>query len=191
MDKTPKKYRNYEKTETAIKDALVFLCNKKRSIDKVTVKELCETANISKSTFYLHYKDIKDIFDSVGEQFLSTFEEIFDELLKTTPSDFLIYINQVFDFLNKSSKIIKIGLTMDEPSNYYVDGIKKQLERDVQQSFHLMNRKIEKEQLLAETRIVSGGVIDFILDLLRSQKPLEEHASTINNFLNKWVKTLE
>lgn len=80
---------------------------------------------------------------------------------------------------------------MDEPSNYYVDGIKKQLERGVQQSFHLTNRKIEKEQLLAETRIVSGGVIDFILDLLRSQKPLEEHASTINNFLNKWVKTLE
>lgn len=191
MFKNSKKYRNYEKTETAIKNSLILLCNEKRSIEKVTVKKLCETANISKSTFYLHYKDIFDIFESVGKKFLLTFEKIFDELLQTKPTDFLIYINQIFDFLNKSSEIIKIGLTLDEPLNYYVYGIKKQLERGIQQSFYMFNRKMKKEQLLAEARIVSAGVIDYTLDLLRSQKPLEEHAFTINDFLNKWVRSLD
>ena len=73
--KNEKKYRNYEKTDVAIKEALVKLCMQKKSIKKVTVKELCEEANISKSTFYLHYHDIDYIFESVGNKFQLTFKK--------------------------------------------------------------------------------------------------------------------
>ena len=41
------------KTEQAIKNAFIELRSKK-SLEKITVKELCELAMINKSTFYSH-----------------------------------------------------------------------------------------------------------------------------------------
>ncbi|MDE6968836.1 MAG: TetR/AcrR family transcriptional regulator [Eubacterium sp.] len=46
-----------EKTEKAIKNAFMELRSKK-SLEKITVKELCSLACINKSTFYSHYEDI-------------------------------------------------------------------------------------------------------------------------------------
>lgn len=53
------KDRRTRKTKLAIETALLKLWSKK-DIKNITVKELCETADIHKSTFYLHYKDIYD-----------------------------------------------------------------------------------------------------------------------------------
>ena len=49
-----------EKTERGIKNAFIELRSRK-PLEKITVKELCESARINKSTFYAHYKDIYDL----------------------------------------------------------------------------------------------------------------------------------
>ena len=46
-----------EKTKTAIHNTFLELRSKK-PLEKITIKELCEKAQINKSTFYSHYKDI-------------------------------------------------------------------------------------------------------------------------------------
>ncbi len=46
-----------EKTEKAIKNSFLELRSKK-PLEKITIKELCQTACINKSTFYSHYNDI-------------------------------------------------------------------------------------------------------------------------------------
>ena len=38
----------------------------KKDIEQITVKEIAEKAEISKATFYLHYKDIYDLSDTLG-----------------------------------------------------------------------------------------------------------------------------
>lgn len=51
-----------EKTKRAIKSAFMELRIKK-SLEKITVKELRELAYINKSTFYSHYEDIYALSD--------------------------------------------------------------------------------------------------------------------------------
>ncbi len=53
-----------EKTENAIKNAFIQLRSKK-ALEKITVKELCESACIHKSTFYSHYQDIYELSDTM------------------------------------------------------------------------------------------------------------------------------
>lgn len=189
MENNVKKYRNYEKTEQAIKDALVQLCNEKKYVNKVTVKELCELANISKSTFYLHYADIESIFESVGDKFKTTFEVMFLELVASKITDFSFYIKQIISFINESSELIKIGLTSGNSVNYYIKGIKDQLERTVTNSVYFQESKFDQKQILAEVKVVTSGIIDYIIELLRKNDfaALDEHASYINNFLTRWV----
>ena len=191
--KNEKKYRNYEKTDVAIKEALVKLCMQKNSIKKVTVKELCEEANISKSTFYLHYPDIDYIFESVGNKFLLTFKKMFDELVQNKTNDFLTFIQRLIDYVKESSDMIKIGLTFGQPYDYYVNGIKDQLEQAISNSHHLKNAKFGKQQLLIEVKIVASGIIDFIIELLRSKQPneLDKNVVFINEFLSRWISSFE
>ena len=57
--------RNVRKSKKAIQKAFAELLSEKNDINKITVKELVERADISKSTFYSHYQDIY----SVKEEF--------------------------------------------------------------------------------------------------------------------------
>lgn len=192
MDISDKKYRNYEKTEVAIKDALIELSVKKRSIERVTVKELCEVANISKSTFYLHYADIESIFESVGDKFLAAFHDIFNDLINTQTRDFLVFIRRVFQYIKDANEIIKIGLTYGKPLHNYVNNVKKELEKAIIKSPYLTDLNLNKPQVLIEIKIVTSGIIDFIIDLLKNNEfsKLDEHALAINEFIVKWVSNL-
>lgn len=59
--------KRIEKTQAAIKSTFITLL-KKKPLRKITIKELCEKANINKSTFYMHYKDIYHLMDSLRRE---------------------------------------------------------------------------------------------------------------------------
>lgn len=56
--------RRVRKTKKAIQDAFCEL-TKEKKVNEISVKELCAKADLNKSTFYLHYKDIYDLADSI------------------------------------------------------------------------------------------------------------------------------
>lgn len=55
------------KTKKSIYDAFIELRSKKE-LRKITVRELCETALINKSTFYSYYEDIFDLEDKIESE---------------------------------------------------------------------------------------------------------------------------
>ncbi len=55
------------KTKKAIKEAFLQFRFKK-ALDKITVKEICRTAQINKSTFYSHYSDIYALSEEVEKE---------------------------------------------------------------------------------------------------------------------------
>ena len=61
-----------KKTKRNIYNAFLQLRSKK-ALERITVKELCELAEISKATFYLHYRDIYDLSETLQ---LNTIKDI-------------------------------------------------------------------------------------------------------------------
>ncbi len=58
-----------KRTKAMIKEAYLKLCAKK-TIEKITVTELCRKADINKSTFYLHYSDIYALADEAEDEII-------------------------------------------------------------------------------------------------------------------------
>ena len=56
-----------KKTQRAIREAFLRL-RAKKPLERITVKELVELAEISKATFYLHYQDIYDLSDQLQQE---------------------------------------------------------------------------------------------------------------------------
>ena len=74
-----------QKTRKSIEDAFLNLL-KENSFENITIKDICEHAMISRSTFYSHYKDKYDLLEYF-------FERIIERLY---PSFFLKSLNNHF-----------------------------------------------------------------------------------------------
>ena len=71
-----KKDRRIEKTEYVLVNSLAALMHSK-NIKDISVKELCEYANVNRGTFYLHYNDIYDMLDTIENTLIIHLENIF------------------------------------------------------------------------------------------------------------------
>lgn len=54
-----------------LKNAMLTLLKEKKTVNKITVRELCETAELNRSTFYAHYNEPKDLLNEITGQLLS------------------------------------------------------------------------------------------------------------------------
>lgn len=65
-----------EKTRQKIMKCFWDLFHQK-SVDKITVSELTALAQINRSTFYSHFKDVYDVLDQIEEQYLPSAAKFF------------------------------------------------------------------------------------------------------------------
>ncbi len=73
MNKSESKYFN---TATKMNLALISLL-KKKQFDFITVSELCKTAGVNRSTFYLHYETVGDLLDETVRYLMNDFLSYF------------------------------------------------------------------------------------------------------------------
>lgn len=75
--------RRVRRTRELLTNALVALLQEK-SLHEITVKELCDVADINRGTFYLHYKDINDMTEQLENDILNQYETL---LKRYAPSE--------------------------------------------------------------------------------------------------------
>ncbi len=111
------------KIKKRIKKAYITLLEERKVISSITVKELSELADINRSTFYLHYKDIYAIANDVEN-------EIMDQIFPNEE------INTVDDVHNLILFCIKYLIENQEELYIYVKS------PDTQYSIDKFKRKI-------------------------------------------------
>lgn len=89
-------------TKTLLKNSLIDLMHTK-PINKITVKELCENADINRSTFYLYYNDQFLLLKEIEEELLLNTQEH----LKNIDSNLsnLHYIKELLYYMKLNSDI--------------------------------------------------------------------------------------
>ena len=61
-------------TQGVLKQALLSFL-KEKPINKITVKEVCERAELNRATFYAHYSDCFALLESIEEDLLEAFQQ--------------------------------------------------------------------------------------------------------------------
>lgn len=66
---------------------------KETSLEKLTVKTICDKAEINRATFYRHYNDCYDVVDEIEQEMLAKIISIFSG--KSMIDEFLIMLNNI------------------------------------------------------------------------------------------------
>ena len=160
MNKQDSKYFN---TASHMDEALLVLLEKK-DYDFITVKEVCQTAGVNRSTFYLHYEKMDDLLEEtvsyVNNKFmdkLSLIGEVQDptKVILTTDT----YLRPYLSFIKENKKIYR--LMHDKPYLFHIDKITNRLYKDIF-DIALTNFKVKEEEKEYIFSFYTEGVMGII-----------------------------
>lgn len=92
---TEKKDRRVIRTERQLEEALIRLL-KTKNIQQISVKELAEAADITRATFYTHYRDAYDMLIHLQDAMIQQIIEIINDTTGKDPHGFFLRLFTYF-----------------------------------------------------------------------------------------------
>ena len=155
-------------TKKILKDSLLELMQTK-SISKITIKEICDLSDMSRSTFYLHYQDQFALLEDIEKEVLKkTFENL--KMLDTESSS----ISSIEIFLNyiKENKTTFGILLCQMETHSFQQGIMNSVQSYIQSIIPELSDRCEEQYLYS---FIMHGCLNIIVDWINNDFNIEEH----------------
>ena len=191
MDKNESKFYN---SSIKMNNALIYLLDKK-DFEDITVKEICQTASVNRSTFYLHYDNtydlLKETIDNLYKDFYSRYDSSFnmdrinnkseDDLFLITPK----YLNPYLSFVYDNKKIFKLMYFKNEVfngRNMYDEWLNK-IFKPILSKFNVNNEEEQSYIMLFHLQ----GLIGLIMEWVKNdcKMPIDD----LINVIQKCIRT--
>lgn len=86
------------------KNALMDLLKEKGSVAKISVRELCDRAELNRSTFYAHYNEPKDLLYEIETELLDATEEHLKKIGEENDAGAHKYILSFLQYIRQNDK---------------------------------------------------------------------------------------
>jgi AcrR family transcriptional regulator len=142
MEKAPiKEGRKTRYTKMVIRDSLRELM-KQRPITNITVKEICALADLSRPTFYAHYRDQYDLLQSIEDETFAYFENVIFAVKakKLSKREVALQIEDILAYIEADGNSVKVLLS----ENGNIGFQRKFFRRFITHLQHAMKRYSEK-----------------------------------------------
>lgn len=102
--------RRVKYTKLVLKESLIELLQKK-PINKISIKEICEAADINRSTFYAHYKDQYDLMHQIEQELLQDINEYLNNYnFKGYETESFQMVISIFEYIVDNAELCKVLL---------------------------------------------------------------------------------
>lgn len=88
--------------------AAMFELLESRSLDAVTVTDICALADVNRGTFYKYYKDVYDLFEKTQDAFIDKIHALF-EGTAATGSGMPDFFTSVFHILSENKELVQVA----------------------------------------------------------------------------------
>lgn len=97
--KTQNLNRSSRKTRLLIKKIFAEMLSEKQELGKISVSELCQRADISRGTFYVHFDDIYGVAEEYENELIDAF---FDNARLIETRDIMQFVDAFFEFIRRN-----------------------------------------------------------------------------------------
>lgn len=151
--------RRAKYTKMVLEESLITLMEKK-DISKITIKEICEKADINRSTFYAHYRDQYDLLRKIENKFLAAIQAYLENFDKKYTEDIVLITEKIFQYIRKNARICR--LLLSERGDFTFQKKIMKLVYDLIISEITGNNKITKEDAEYVYSFTVSGCVGFV-----------------------------
>lgn len=164
-------------TRAVLKKALLELL-KTKPIAKVTVKELCQAADLNRGTFYLHYQEPGDVLREIEEDFFREEMSFMDQYLKDDNPDQLALLFEAV-IANREVSLVLFGRN-GEPQ--FTERIQEHVREGILSEWQREFPSYHPSHLRFVYDFVFPGAMNLVLRWLREGEtiPLSEFAHRLD-----------
>ncbi len=109
--RSDKEDRRVKYTKMVLKESFIKLLEKK-DISQISIKEICENADINRATFYAHYNDQYDLLRKIENELLDNINTHLAGLdQEINNMDAVLLAEKIFDYLKDNAKLCKLLLS--------------------------------------------------------------------------------
>ena len=175
MEKT-KSDRRVKYTLMVIRQSFVKLL-KQKPISKITIKEICEDADINRATFYAHYLDQYDLLHQIETGIIDDINQYLNNCdLKNVSKVPAQMLDKILEYIKENAEIFKLLLLSSNADIQFQQEITKIIG---QQHFPAM--AADKEDSEYMFLFFANGAIGLIVKWLKDdmKKPVSEMSNLI------------
>ena len=182
-----KEYRNAIRSRKQIRMAFATLLSEKGSYDKISVKEIVERADISKSTFYAHYTDLDALVNEIVVEMINSITEAINKANVNNQYTVEGQLDYIFDMLKEHDEEYKLLLKASYPKKFidmYRDKLAEYIDKYSNMAIYETNSNEERKAII---HFVIAGLIETVLLYYSGtiKLTLDEIRDMIENFIRK------
>lgn len=157
---TEKIDRRIRKTKSQLKSGLAQLMLEK-SINEISVKELVETVDINRSTFYLHYSDIYNLLEEVENELLAEITHIIETHPMGVKDNTFTFMEDIYLVLEKNKEICR-ALMGDSGDANFIFKMKEIIKENAMKQLELLFPDIKDDLKYTFSFCLSGcmGIVN-------------------------------
>jgi AcrR family transcriptional regulator len=166
------------KTKRSIHEAFFSLLEKK-ALSQITVAEISRKAEIGRGTFYLHYKDVYDLYEHIEEKLYEDLVGLFDMAYPSNiPTNLVALTDNITEYIANQQRIFVLMIQNKNNGNILEKLKKIFTEKVVEEAMRIVPEvKDDKDYEVGEAIFVVAGVIGVLEewlkgDLIASQKEI-------------------
>lgn len=174
--------RRKKYTRKVLKESLITLLAEK-PISDITVKEVCEIADINRSTFYTHYSDHFDLLSKIEEEITDDMNQYLESYSYEKEEESIQMTEKILEYITENKFMFQTLLNKDAAPTF--EKRMMELTRRFMMNNWMSDNYVKKEESQYLSSFVISGSIHVIKDWLENdmdQSP-KEMAVMINNFV--------
>lgn len=172
-----------------LKESLMALL-KEKPISSLTIKEICELADLNRSTFYAHFSSQYDLLNAIEEEFIEDMVSTLNQYNFSKEEEALKMTEKILEYIARNSDVCQMLLGENSDIHFQKKGMKITQE-------YIFKNWIFDSQFDRETFkyinifVVSGGIY-VIKNWVENgmDKTPREMAEIINNFINHGLSNI-
>ena len=155
-----------------LKNALMDLLSEKGSVTKISVRELCERADLTRSTFYAHYSEPKELLEEVEAELLDATREHLQKIGAENDIGAHRYLLSFLIYIKENDKPFRT-LLIDAGDPEFRS---KFMQQSIIQFIENLDIAFPKEQEQYIYSYILNGSTGVIIQWMRSDYSIDENA---------------
>ncbi|MCR5145138.1 MAG: TetR/AcrR family transcriptional regulator [Lachnospiraceae bacterium] len=174
------------RTDKAIRTSFVEILQNK-PLDKITVQDICNAAEINRATFYRYYVDIYDLFDTISQMF---FDKLFTDVVAGRKENYEKHLsdeqlnNDMYARICRAVDVIEeekdlCFLLINSSNHIFAMKLVHAIEQIT------ITENISDDNLRLNLRFMCGGIFSVIIDWVSNN--CKDDKDLIINVINRGV----